>query len=212
MELTLKTADSSTSNKDEMIRADIILAARDLFQRFGLLKTTMEDIAKAAGKAKSSLYYYYCSKDDIFEAVIHEDMRHVLGQVEEAVKNERTAELKLKAFALTRLKIFEERITLFKIVIGELKDNPGLVKKNKKAYEAHEMALLRSILLSGVKTGEFRKMHKEDIDNLAFVMLMAIRGIERTMMVSDSVMKNIDDRMKVILDILANGIKSKTVK
>ncbi len=34
----------------------------------------MEDIAKAAGKGKSTLYYYYTSKDEIFNAVIEDEM------------------------------------------------------------------------------------------------------------------------------------------
>ena len=43
----------------------ILSAAKNLFSRFGLEKTTMEDIAKAAGKGKSSLYYYFKSKEEV---------------------------------------------------------------------------------------------------------------------------------------------------
>ncbi|MBA4144799.1 MAG: hypothetical protein DI538_16005 [Azospira oryzae] len=195
-------------NKDEIIRAEIILSARELFQRFGLLKTTMEDIARAAGKGKSTLYYYYTSKDEIFEAVIQEDMAEVFVQVKKAVEKATTAELKLKAFTLTRLKLLNQRIALFNIVCGEINDNPALIRKNKKVYEAQELELLRSILHFGVQKGEFRKMEKEDVDNLSFVMLSALRGIERSLL-EDSQMKKMTDRMDLILNILANGIKKK---
>jgi len=193
-------------NKDEAIRAEVIQAARELFQRFGLLKTTMEDIAKATGKGKSTLYYYYTSKDEIFEAVIKEDMADVFVQVKKAVEKVNTAELKLKSFTLTRLNLLEQRVNLFNIVCGEIADNPAIIRKNKKEYEEQELELLRSILAFGVKSGEFRKIDKEDIDNLSFVMLSALRGIELSLL-ENCRMKKMGDRMDLILDILANGIK-----
>ncbi|OYW78704.1 MAG: TetR family transcriptional regulator, partial [Sphingobacteriia bacterium 32-37-4] len=45
--------------KEEIFKEDIIREAQKLFQAYGLKKTTMEDIAKALGKGKSTLYYYY---------------------------------------------------------------------------------------------------------------------------------------------------------
>ena len=50
--------------KDELIVQDIINGAKKLVQQYGLKKTTMEDIAKAAGKSKSTLYYYFKDKED----------------------------------------------------------------------------------------------------------------------------------------------------
>ena len=55
-------------HKDDIIRADILRAAEALFQKWGLKKTTMEDIAKEAGKGKSTLYYYFKSKAEILLA------------------------------------------------------------------------------------------------------------------------------------------------
>jgi AcrR family transcriptional regulator len=49
--------------KEEIFKEDIIREAQKLFQTYGLKKTTMEDIAKALGKGKSTLYYYYQSKE-----------------------------------------------------------------------------------------------------------------------------------------------------
>ena len=67
--------------KDEIIIQAIIDAAKKLIQQYGLNKTTMEDIAKAAGKGKSTLYYYFKSKEDIFDEVIKQEMDDFFGQV-----------------------------------------------------------------------------------------------------------------------------------
>ena len=64
--------------KDEIVVRDIIDTARTLFKKTGFKKTTMGDIARSLGKAKSSLYYYYPSKEDIFEAVLYSEMDELL--------------------------------------------------------------------------------------------------------------------------------------
>ncbi len=49
---------------DEM-RNTIICKAGELFSRYGYKKTTMDDIADALQKGKSSIYYYFQNKEDI---------------------------------------------------------------------------------------------------------------------------------------------------
>ena len=56
-------------NKEEY-RKKIIKTAGQIFSRYGFKKTTMEEIAKALKIGKSSIYYYYQSKEEIFEAVV----------------------------------------------------------------------------------------------------------------------------------------------
>ena len=192
--------------KDEVIRLEVIKAARDLFQRYGLLKTTMEDIAKAVGKGKSTLYYYYKSKDEIFEAILQEDMDEVFQAVKRAVEKEVTAEGKLKTFTLTRLKFLDQKVNLFSIIVGEMADNPKLIKKNKKDYEFKEGELLRSILMFGITNGEFKSIGEDDLDSIVYVMLCAMRGVERGLL-EDNKIKKLGDRLEFILDILVNGIK-----
>jgi AcrR family transcriptional regulator len=192
--------------KDEVIRLEVIKAARDLFQRYGLFKTTMEDIAKAVGKGKSTLYYYYKSKDEIFEAILQEDMDEVFQAVKGAVEKETTAEGKLKTFTLTRLKFLDQKVNLFSIIVGEMADNPKLIKKNKKDYEFKEGELLRSILMFGITNGEFKSIGEDDLDSIVYVMLCAMRGVERGLL-EDNKIKKLGDRLEFILDILVNGIK-----
>lgn len=193
-------------NKDEAIRAEVIRAARGLFQRYGLLKTTMEEIAKAAGKGKSSLYYYYTNKDEIFDAVIQEDMEETFSQVKAAVEKAPTAEAKLKAFSSTKIKALSQKVSLYGIVFGEIAENPQLIKRLKKRYEVREMELLRSVLAFGMENGEFKRLDLENLDDLTYIMLSAFRGIEMGLL-EDNRIKKMGDRLEIILDVLANGIK-----
>jgi AcrR family transcriptional regulator len=53
--------------KVDIAERDIINSAKKLMQQYGLKKTTMDDIAKAAVKSKSTLYYYFKDKEDILQ-------------------------------------------------------------------------------------------------------------------------------------------------
>ena len=59
--------------KDDSMVREILSTAKNLFAQHGLKKTTMEDIANAMGKGKSTLYYYFPGKIEIFEAVVDEE-------------------------------------------------------------------------------------------------------------------------------------------
>lgn len=56
--------------KRDANRENILKIAQDIFSKYGYKKTTLDDIANAVRKWKSSLYYYFKSKEDLFQAVI----------------------------------------------------------------------------------------------------------------------------------------------
>jgi len=194
-------------SKDELIRVEVLKASRTLFQRFGLFKTTMEDIAKAVGKGKSTLYYYYESKDEIFDAVIREDMQEVFSQVKAAVEKACTAEEKLRMFTISKIRAINQKANLFGIVFGEISENPQLIKGLKKNFEAQELELLRDILVFGIYNNEFKRITDQDLDDLSHIMLSATRGIEMGLL-EDCRIKKMGDRLEVILDLICHGIKS----
>ena len=69
------------SEKDKNVRDEIVLSAQKLFQQFGLKKTTMDEIVADCEKAKSTLYHYFKSKEEVYEAVVDVELvnlrRHV---------------------------------------------------------------------------------------------------------------------------------------
>ena len=60
----------AAANGDGATRQRIIAAARDCFTKYGPRRTTMEDVAAAAGIARPALYRHVSSRDEIVEAVI----------------------------------------------------------------------------------------------------------------------------------------------
>ena len=80
---------------DDM-RNNIIGIASEVFARFGFKKTTVDDIAQALRKGKSSIYYYFKSKDEIFEAVVDREADVLRKKVKEIQKSSLNAMQKLR--------------------------------------------------------------------------------------------------------------------
>lgn len=59
--------------------AKILEAATSVFLRYGYRRTTMGDIATAAGISRPALYLLFCNKERIFQAVLR---RHAAGSLE----------------------------------------------------------------------------------------------------------------------------------
>ncbi|HET6559677.1 MAG TPA: TetR/AcrR family transcriptional regulator, partial [Prolixibacteraceae bacterium] len=51
------------TNKKDANRESILKTAQEIFSKYGYKKTTLDDIANAVRKGKSSLYYYFTSKE-----------------------------------------------------------------------------------------------------------------------------------------------------
>lgn len=193
--------------KDDMIRGEILREAQKLFQQYGLRKTTMEDIAKAMGKGKSTLYYYYCSKEEIFDAVVMKEMEEVFNIVQQEVKKAITAEDKLKAFTMTKIRCVQKKANLYKLVKGEMQDNMRCMKHLHTQYDIREIKLVKEILSFGVNNGEFMKQIAKELDLLPSVMVSSLRGLERDIF-THSRYARLEPRMESIMAIMIRGLRS----
>jgi AcrR family transcriptional regulator len=194
--------------KDELLRAKILAGADKLFQKYGLSKTTMEDIAREAGKGKSTLYYYFKSKEEIFDAIIRNEKEVFFEMMQNALARETSAVKKFEAFQTIR---FEKN--LYSVLINEtregLMDN-GQICTWRKKYDDKETNILKSILRFGTATGEFRAIDDAELDKLAFIFTSAQRGIEMDLIMYDK-MSESEGLLKLLLDLTLNGLKKQPV-
>lgn len=84
-------------DKKELIRK----SARELFFHFGFSKTSMSDIARQSGMAKPTLYYYYESKEAIFDEVVVDEAIAFMERVEKRMPKDIPADEKLAFFFRT---------------------------------------------------------------------------------------------------------------
>ncbi len=70
-----------TVTEKEHIRDRLLEAGRELFPRYGLKKTSLEDLTQPAGIAKSSFYGFFHSKEELYLELLIEERRRLRGEI-----------------------------------------------------------------------------------------------------------------------------------
>nr|WP_315485393.1 TetR/AcrR family transcriptional regulator [uncultured Undibacterium sp.] len=65
---------------------ELLNAALDHFVARGFAATRLDDVAKSAGVSKGTLYLYFCSKEELFKAVVRESIVPLIGEAEEVIE------------------------------------------------------------------------------------------------------------------------------
>jgi AcrR family transcriptional regulator len=197
----------SEISKDELVRTAILKAAGNCFQKWGLNKTSMEDIAKAASKGKSTLYYYYDSKEQIFDAVVDLETSTALAKFRRAIEDVETAVERIRVYTRLELEELREELLLYKIAIGEMRDIHELFRNVRKKMDEKVIDLISEILTYGIRSGEFALCNERNLRILAETILSMIRGIEMDLAVDR---KDSDEsfRIEMISNFMANGLKN----
>ncbi len=186
-------------SKEELI----LEAAKELFARYGLKKTTVEDIAAKAKIGKGTIYSYFKSKENIFEAFIDKEVGSIEERAGAEIENKETAGEKLKAFVKLHIKMIRRFAGYFATFRQEYMEYYGYIETIRKKYDENEKKQIAKILEEGVKRNEFEI---KDIDFTAFTMLVAMKGMEFHWSGGYDE-KEINSKIDTMLDILFRGIK-----
>jgi len=192
--------------KDELMVREILSTAKTLFAQHGLKKTTMEDIANSMGKGKSTLYYYFPGKTEIFEAVVEEELKNLLRLTSQAINMSETAKDKLKAYSRTRARLMDKFHNLSSVVYEDIFNHIGVVLKLKQKHDEIQVELIKEILKGGVESGEFKQLNERDIELFSSTLVAAFRGIELPISASKFV-RNLENGPDLLVDIMVDGIK-----
>jgi AcrR family transcriptional regulator len=187
--------------KDE-IRNQIIDASRLIFSKYGFKKTTMDEIAQATGKGKSSIYYYFPGKEDIYKAVIEKEASIMMDAIILALKDIENPIDKFKLYVSTRMKAFRDMVNFYEAIKSELLKNLDFINKIREKYDRDEMETVESFLKEGVKQGLF---NIEDTDLTAIAVVTAMRGLELPLYRQKNT-KNYDEHITHLLNVLFYGI------
>ena len=186
------------------IRNAIMDASRDLFARFGYKKTTMEDIALALRKGKSSLYYYFKNKDEIFQAVIALESDMLYGRLNEVVNSKVDTATKLKNYVFVRMDTVRSLSNYQRVIKEDLYGGGyDFLLPVRQKSELLEEEYLKQILDEGVNEGVF---HVVNTRTGAIGIAMALKGLEIPLFRGDENIEDFKLQLENILNILFFGV------
>ncbi len=188
-------------DKDEVKEA-IVNVARHIFSRFGFKKTTMDEIAIASRKGKSSIYYYFSSKEEIFQAVVEKEALILKDELKKAILDEYSPAQKLKMHVLVRMRTMEKLANFYSAIKDDYLSHLDFIEKIRRKYDQEEIQLMESILKEGVANNTFEI---EDTTLAAIAIVTALKGIEIPLFWGLEE-KDIERRLDHLIHILFHGV------
>lgn len=141
--------------------AELLEAALDVFFEKGFAAARLEDIAARAGVSKGTIYLYFQSKEDVFEALVRSIPQPNIEQLRALAADTLVPADVMLRRVLTFMGglLREGRMAMFpRLVIGEGGRFPKLAEAYKREVISRGVSVISSIIERGIAEGRFRKV------------------------------------------------------
>ncbi len=128
----------------KIIKNELLVKGKDLFERYGLKRTRIKDLTEAVGIAMGSFYLFYNSKEELFFDILEREEEKIHNILLKDIDNI-TSEDVLKSFFQKAFKIIEKSTFLKQLLVGD--EYQALLRKLpeeriKKHIEEDEKSLI----------------------------------------------------------------------
>ena len=142
-------------------RENIMSAASALFMERGISATSMDDIAKAAGYSKATLYVYFENKEEIVGILVLNSMKKLDGYISSALIQHETTKARYDFICRGLVQYQEEFPFYFKMVLDKINidfESKEYLPEEKETYQIGEEIneKIKNFLLSGMEKGDLR--------------------------------------------------------
>lgn len=168
---TCAKAQAKRERRKEARPGELLAAALALFVEKGYAATRSEEVARRAGVSKGTLFLYFASKEELFKAVVREN---IAGRFSEWNAEFETLEGSTAEMLNYALMSWWERIGntpaagITKLMMSEAVNFPELAAFYQREVIEPGHALIRRILQRGVDRGEF---HLLDMQHATYAVL-----------------------------------------
>ena len=142
-------------------RENIASAASTLFMERGIAATSMDDIAKAAGYSKATLYVYFENKEEIVGILVLNSMKKLYDYISSALIQHETTKARYDFICRGLVQYQEEFPFYFKMVLDKINidfESKEYLPEERETYQIGEEIneKIKNFLLSGMEKGDLR--------------------------------------------------------
>lgn len=142
-------------------REKIVSAASALFMEKGIAATSMDDIAKAAGYSKATLYVYFENKEEIVGILALNSMKKLYDYISSALIQHETTKARYDFICRGLVQYQEEFPFYFKMVLDKINidfESKEYLPEERETYQIGEEIneKIKNFLLSGMEKGDLR--------------------------------------------------------
>jgi AcrR family transcriptional regulator len=155
---------SARPTKQEVLtayrRAELLESARRVFGQSGFEKATMDAIARQADVAKGTVYLYYRSKRDIYDAAFTGCLTELEAVTRARVAAASSLQDAIRIFIATRVEYFQQRPDFFRMYLAEFgRSVASRRRSNWRQLVQRQTAILHHAIARAVARREIRPVN-----------------------------------------------------
>lgn len=187
-------------------REQFIDVARQLFARKGIEHTTMNDIAAASDRGRRTIYTYFRTKSEIYQAVIEEESTRIITELKSKVEKQATPGDKLRALMEYRIEIAIDQHNGYNLWFKSIFSRDAKRANTVRAMTTGRIySMIDEIIASGIESGDFIP---EQALRLPSMLTVLVRGSDLVIMRGAE--KSVIDRWRTeCIDFIINAIEVK---
>lgn len=142
---------------NENTRQKILEISQELFTTHGYVSISMREIASACGLSKPGLYYYFTDKQELFLAILDEQLNHLHGLVVEIQTQSNSTREKIHQFLLRILHESVQQASIIRLSTQDLSHLDNAIRLEfSERYRIKFQQPLAELLKKGMELGEIR--------------------------------------------------------
>jgi AcrR family transcriptional regulator len=188
----------------EFRNAAILEAARRVFAAAGFEGASVDDVARAAGVAKGTVYLYYPSKEAIYRAAVRQGLEALVEELRRQVEAAPTLREKVRAFVETKVAYFDRNRDFFKIYLATFADlsTPRSCPEEMKSLYRRQLDILEGAFRAAAGRERVRRGRPKDAALAAFDLT---RGVVTRRLLAPSRPRT-DNDVELLLDLIWKGL------
>jgi len=172
--------------KEQKIQSDkefrILEAASQLFARYGLRKTSIDEIAHQAGLGKGTIYLYFKSKEELFARIVQGFGDRLIEGLRQVLDEQHDPRQQMRAFVQIRMQFLADRMRESGVsceVMKEFEDSETSIAMAPivQAFRGQQIQILEEIIQQGISR---QQMTCAQPRLMATAMLCALESFSRT--------------------------------
>jgi AcrR family transcriptional regulator len=181
--------------KIDETREKILKVASRIFGQYGFYRSTMDEVARTAHKAKGSIYYYFTNKEDLFKEVVVGEMDILKSSLQQLIREDKTATEMIKSYFLVRMDVMRRCVNYQQMLRADFAEKFEFLNEARRDLDIFEVSLLTKILQKAVIE---QNLEIHDVEKSAQVIVIAIKAFEVPLFLQNK----IDEYEQTVIELL----------
>jgi len=204
---------NTSQNSENTEKVDLIIdAAQKRFGAFGLMKTTMQEIASDLSMSKGILYYYFPDKEHLYKAVVEKEQNEFIKKFSKKLEKISDPDAMLLEYVEIRLSYFKTLINLNRLSFEASSNINNVLGDIWVEFRKKEVDIVKSILTKGKDQKIF---NIEDVEETASIFVDLLKGLrmvelhkKRIFYIDEDEYKVLKKKMRIFTELFIKGLKN----